>query len=131
MSYYACSCDAEMPEFHGASVRTARKPHKCYECSCPIQPGEKYEYTFGKWEGDISIFKTCLHCVELRDWAKISVPCFCWVYGDIHENIRDLVSEACKDMPSGWVFEWGRRMVRIRRRQREFKVGPYRERKVA
>lgn len=121
MTYDACSCDDfDQPEFMGTVMRTARKQSRCYECRCPILPGERYENTFGKWNGECSNFKTCALCVEVRDWARISVPCFCWIYGDILENVRDLVSEARRDMPPGWVMEWGRRMVRVRQRQRQF-----------
>jgi hypothetical protein len=117
--YSACSCDYAAPEFMSQNVRTARKVHQCYECGCSIDPGTKYEETFGKWEGDISHFKTCHLCLEIRDWARISVPCFCWGFGEMLENIQTLVDEARPDMPAGWMFEWGRRMVPIRKRQRE------------
>lgn len=117
MTYDACSCDYDPPEFCHNEVRKARKPHKCYECRVTIEPGERYEHTRGKWEGDISTFDTCALCLELRQWAKISVPCFCWYYGDLHENIRDMVTEVRSDVPQGFVFEWGRRMIKIERRR--------------
>lgn len=117
MTYDACSCDFDQPEFCGTRTVKARKAHRCYECRGPIEAGEEYEYTFGKWEGDIGTFKTCMLCAELRQWARISVPCFCWYYGDLHENVRDLVSEVRPDVPAGFVFEWGRRMIKIERRR--------------
>ncbi|WP_371422895.1 hypothetical protein, partial [Tardiphaga sp.] len=46
-----------------------------------------------------------------------SVPCFCWIYGDLHENVRDLVGEVRHDVPKGFVLEWGRRMIKIQRRR--------------
>ncbi len=93
----------------------ARKPHKCYECRGGIPSGETYEKIAGVWDGEFSEFKTCARCSELRDWARISVPCFCWIYGDLHENVRDMVTEVRGDAPAGFAFEWGRRMIRIDR----------------
>jgi hypothetical protein len=115
MSYDACDCDYDAPEFCDITTVKARKPHRCYECRGSIKPGESYERTAGKWDGDFCSFKTCALCRELRRWAVISVPCFCWTYGELHENVRDMVSEVRSDAPSGFIFEWGRRMIRIER----------------
>jgi hypothetical protein len=35
----------------------------------------------------------------------------------LHENIRDMVTEVRSDVPRGFVFEWGRRMIAIQRRR--------------
>lgn len=122
-TYSSCECDSDSrAEFMSQRIRTARKSSRCYECGCSIEPGMKYEETFGKWDGDVSNFKTCSLCLEVRNWARISVPCFCWTFGDVLENVRNLVDEARRDMPPGWVFEWGRRMVPIRKRQRARKA---------
>jgi hypothetical protein len=120
--YSSCECWEAPAEFMSQSVRTARKQYRCHECCCSIEPGEKYEETFGKWDGDVARFKTCRLCLEVRNWAQISVPCFCWTFGDMLENVQTLVDEARGDMPAGWMFEWGRRMVPIRRRQRARKT---------
>lgn len=117
MTYDSCSCDYDAPEFCDVTTVKARKQHKCYECRGPIKPCESYERTAGKWDGDFCTFKTCELCSELRHWARISVPCFCWIYGDLHENIRSMVEEVWSDVPRGFVFEWGRRMIKIQRRR--------------
>ena len=117
--YDSCSCDYDPPEFMSQRMRTARKQAKCYECRCPILPGERYEETFGKWYGDVANFKTCNECLELRQWATISVPCFCYEYGNVFECVRDLVQEARADMPPGWIMEWGRHAVKVRQKKRE------------
>ena len=109
-----CYCDGDVPEFCSVSTHKARKEHRCSECRASINPGEAYEYTSGKWDGYLSTYKTCTRCVELRQWAKISVPCFCWYYGDLHENVAEMVSDAHHAVP-GLIFEWGRRMIRIQR----------------
>lgn len=116
MSY--CECDYDPPTFCNIrNVKAARTAHKCYECRAPIFVGEPYEYTSGLWDGDHSDFHVCTRCVELRQWATISVPCFCWGYGDLHENVREMVQEVAPTVP-GFFMEYGRRMVRIRQERR-------------
>lgn len=62
-----CSIDVESyPEFSITKVITARKAHKCCECHKEINPGEKYEMVVGKWEGEMSRFKTCIPCSSIR-----------------------------------------------------------------
>ncbi len=79
-SLYDCSCDYDghWDVFHKRSVKAARKPRKCCECGCTVHAGEPYEYTWGVFEGDAQRYHVCARCVELREWARISVPCFCW-----------------------------------------------------
>jgi hypothetical protein len=58
--------DYDAPEFVHSETRKARKPHQCYECGVAIQPGQRYEHTAGKWDGDVMVNSTCLRCVALR-----------------------------------------------------------------
>ncbi len=60
-------CDYDEPSVCNTRVRTARKQHKCCECRWVIEPGDKYEYTSGVWDGEGMSFKTCLSCVEWKD----------------------------------------------------------------
>lgn len=117
MTYDACSCDFDGPSVCHVKTVKARKEYRCEECRATIAIGERYENTWGVWEGEGNTFRTCLLCAELRQWARISVPCFCWMYGELHDNVRDLVHEARGDCPQGWVMEWGRRMVAIERKK--------------
>src|SRR3990167_254561 len=117
MTYDACSCDYDPPEFCTVKTVTARKQFKCYECRSEIKPGDRYERAVGKWDDDLSTYRTCDLCAELRQWARISVPCFCWYYGYLHDNVEDMVHEVRRDVPKGFVFEWGRRMIAIERRR--------------
>ena len=122
---YDCYCDYEPPEWMTVrNVKAARKPHKCYECSAPIFIGEPYEYTSGKWEGYHDTFHVCTRCVELRQWATISVPCFCWAYGNLHDDVREMVSQVIGDTPPGFFMEYGRRMVKIRNESRLRRATP-------
>jgi hypothetical protein len=43
-------------------VRTARKAHLCAE-GHTINPGERYHWAVGKWEGDFSTWKACEPCI--------------------------------------------------------------------
>ena len=56
----------EMPSCYGHDERKARKAHKCCECHGTIQPGEKYHFHHGVWDGEASDFKVCADCEALR-----------------------------------------------------------------
>lgn len=56
-------CD--MPEAFNSVTRKARKNHKCCECGCTIETGEKYKYSSGIWNGEPDSFKQCLNCNEI------------------------------------------------------------------
>lgn len=90
---YDCSCDYDAPKFYCQEMRKARKRHTCEECRCSILPGEVYEYVSGLWE-DVNQCKTCLGCVDIRQWTKNNVPCLCWSHGNTIEDCRGAVQEA-------------------------------------
>ena len=120
MSY--CDCDYfdyDAPDFcEVTTVKAARKRHKCCECRGPILVGEKYERTVGRWKGELRTFRECRLCLELRQWATISMPCFCsFTFGELHECVREMVKDVAPMTP-GFFFEYGRRMVAIRERRR-------------
>jgi len=112
---YECYCDYnEQPEwFKSKKVKAARKSHKCAECGAIIAKTHSYEYVVGKWGGIVNDFHICLLCKELRDWAKISIPCFCWTYGNLHEEVEEMVDNVRYDIP-GFFFEYGRRIIKIK-----------------
>jgi len=94
-----CACDYDPPEFYRKRSPKARKEHRCEECNRPIKPGDRYEYVTAKWEGYLSSFRTCQRCVDLRQWVKNNVPCFCWTHGGLLEDAEEAVSEACYRAP--------------------------------
>lgn len=96
---YDCSCDYDAPELYTASIVRARKTYSCCECGAKIEPGEQYEYVFGKWEGSVSTFKTCQGCRDIRQWVKNNVPCLCWSHGSAIEDCREAVQEAVYRAP--------------------------------
>ena len=79
-------------------VRTARKEHKCHECSRVIAPKESYLIETLLFEGRISRHKTCLDCKSLRDNFFQDG----WYYEEVRNmllrHIRDSdgdISESC------------------------------------
>ena len=97
---YDCYCDYDPPEFCHVEIRKARKEHKCEECSGRILVGERYEYTRGKWDGDISNFKICERCYDIRQWTKNNVPCLCWAYGNIIDDCKEAIYQAWERAPT-------------------------------
>jgi hypothetical protein len=62
-----CYCgESELPTMFRQTWHVARKEHKCCECRDTIKIGERYERSFGVWDGDAQEFKTCSSCVEVR-----------------------------------------------------------------
>lgn len=76
-------------EVCGTLIVRARKPQKCCECKDPINPGDHYEVTSGKWDGDWMSFKTCLPCKEIRE----AFCCDGWVYGSLWEDAQGFLEE--------------------------------------
>lgn len=117
MSYCDCDWDYDQPSFYRETlIAASRKQYRCDECRGPILKGEQYKQVVGKWEGDLDTFRTCQPCIELKQWAEISVPCFCASIGELHERAREMVDDLWPTIP-GFLFEWGRRVVKIRRRK--------------
>lgn len=116
--YCDCDIDDDPPSFWAVNrVKRARKPHKCDECHGPINIGEGYRRSIGVWEGDFLSFEECFLCEELREWAVISMPCFCaYEIGTLHERVRAMVKDVAPKTP-GFFMEYGRRMVKIRQRK--------------
>lgn len=77
----------ESNEFHAACMRTARKGHSCCECNRTIEPGERYEYAAGKYDGHFFAEKTCAECAAIRD----ALVCGSYVYGQLWEAIEEEV----------------------------------------
>ena len=98
----SCYCDYESLEFSTKETRKARKQHRCVECRREIQPGEIYEHVYGKWEGEVCVFKTCSHCLELRQHTLSTVPCFCFSYGELRVEALDTLWHYKCEAPGAW-----------------------------
>lgn len=110
----SCYCDYDQPEFFRSSQHKARKDHRCYECGRKIPPGEVYERSVGKWDGQISSHAVCLGCVTLRSYTESNVPCVCWLYGSMIEDCLGAVKEYAHELP-GMLFGFYRILVNNRR----------------
>lgn len=84
-----CSCvfieEYTESEFSDSKITKARKTHKCVECGETIKKGDRYEYTSGLWDGDFSVYKTCMNCLSIRD----SFFCKGWGYGAMLEDLYE------------------------------------------
>ena len=112
MSY--CDCDIDdPPEFYDEGTRRARKIHRCCECGGPIPVGTVHRYMTGKWDDRVETYRECPMCTEVRDWARISLDCFCSnIFGELHSDVMEMLSDL-GDLVPGWRMEYGRRAVRI------------------
>lgn len=75
-----------------SNKRKARKEHHCTECRRTIQPGETYLNEGTLWEGEKSTYKTCAHCVVVRDW--LISECGGFIYSGVLEDIAEHASES-------------------------------------
>jgi hypothetical protein len=112
-----CFCDYDPPEFYSPRIVIASKQHKCDECARAIQPGERYEYVVGKWDGRFDRFKTCARCLDLKEYVMATVPCLCWAHGNIIDDCYSAVDEYAHEAP-GLKFGYWRRRVAIARAPR-------------
>lgn len=114
-----CYCDYDPPTFFQKRlVQAARSNHKCSECGRTIYGGEPYEYVSGKWDDLFARFYTCSDCVSLRTWGEEAVPCFCWAHGSLRDDLAEMVENYRSEVP-GFYFEYGRLIIKARRRRAE------------
>ena len=81
-------CDCEMPSVFNQTKPRARKRHRCCECYGWIEVGERYEYSWGIWDGDASTYKTCLGCAQLRDELGKLSDC-CVTFTCLHDELLE------------------------------------------
>lgn len=119
-----CFCDYEPASIYNATrVKAARKEHRCYECARTIKPGESYESVFAVWEGEAQTVCTCSHCLDLREWVKAHVPCFCIGHGNVREDALETARGWAHEAP-GLLFGAYRREVQIRRARNTKELRP-------
>ncbi len=102
-------------------VVLARKQHCCCECRRTIEPGEKYQYAFGIWDGGPpSTFHTCGHCMIAQRW--LIEECGGWMFGGVEEDIADHIIGAGSvfDATHGYGSGPSRLVVSMRRKWRRF-----------
>jgi len=109
-----CYCDYDPATVYRKAVYTARKAHKCYECSRNIKPGESYERVFAIWDGDPTSIATCSHCLALREFVVAHVPCSCWTHGNMIDEVMEDADQWAHEAPGLW-FGALRRKILIQR----------------
>jgi hypothetical protein len=117
-----CYCDYEPAQFYRGKVAKAKIPHKCDECCRTIAPGESYERVFYKWDGITGTSRTCSHCLDIRQFVKNSVPCFCWYHGSMRDDAMEAVRDAywrASDEVRGLFVGFGRLVIKADRAKRQ------------
>lgn len=115
MSYCDCDYDGcDQPEFFNVwTVKRSRKEHSCDECYGPIFIGESYEKQSGKFDGQMFDHHECGVCQEIRQWAVISMPCFCaYEHGSLIERVMEMVDDVERDV-EGFREEWDARRYQL------------------
>src|SRR5579859_3199955 len=111
---FDCFCDYEPARVYCAVIHRARKSHDCYECGrAKIKPGERYERVFAIWEGGPGVARTCERCLDLREYVRAHVPCFCWAHGNVMDDAHSTVDHYAHEAP-GLLFGYWRRVAKIR-----------------
>lgn len=96
-------CD--YPEFVNVTTPKARKKYRCHECGQAIEAGVQYVSISGKWDGEVSTFKSCTECaavVELLNGSEYSAihPDDCGLpYGMLRECLLSYPKETISLVP--------------------------------
>jgi hypothetical protein len=106
--------DADTWDFFAAETPRARKPHRCEECDRTIQPGERYERSFGVIDGAAMTQRVCAHCVEARRW--LDRVCGGWLYSAVLMDLGDHIGEGYRDAALVYLAELAVQDWRIARR---------------
>lgn len=72
--------------YHTTIVKSSRKPFKCSECREQLPIGTSYEKVVGKWDDEISIFRTCPLCQEIRSYFSCDGT---WTLTSVWEELRE------------------------------------------
>lgn len=93
---FSCGCYDDGPEWSRSSSPIARSGHVCCECGDHIQPGTRYEYVVGKWDGSVLTFHTCERCADLR--ASYSAMGFCVSFACLwDDHLENLIESGASE----------------------------------
>lgn len=93
----------------------ARKQHRCSECYRMIESGEQYLYEATYFDSEFRAYKTCAHCLVVRNWLLDN--CSGFVYGDLAYDLgeHDSDSFGMARMKYGINHKWQRKSGRLMR----------------
>ena len=111
-----CYCDGDVPSVYVKTGPVARKEHRCEECGGIIPAGERYERVFAVCDGIPYAMKTCARCQEVRRHVTQSVPCFCWLHGNMLEMAVETAQNYAREV-DGLLFGTYRRIILAKRRR--------------
>lgn len=108
------SCDCERPSAWTRKERKARVRHRCCECDRFIEPGARYEYCSGVWDGRAFSYHTCIACSDARDlltqWAESNHACDCIEMGGLVNAALEVslyIGSSRTLLQSSWLDEAG------------------------
>lgn len=112
-----------MPSCSNTISRTARRHHTCCECRTTIKPGDVYEYASGVWDSVPGSFKTCMACIDARNFYEGDCDSVsfrdsdmgAFTFTQLHQDLIDFAGD-CRP-GTGLKFGAYRRVVEIRRRR--------------
>ena len=105
-----CNTDYDIAAIYRQTYVIARKSHTYSECRGLISPGNQYQYIFGKWDSDVSVFKTCIDCCVPQKW--LLEECDGFIHGDLYSEILEHAWEYKKMFLYRWVIAMEKRRKR-------------------
>lgn len=111
-----CYCDYEPADVYKTKRRMARTAHRCDECNKEISPGEIYEHAAMSYDGYWSTYRTCVHCLSIRDLMEASCCCFCWAHSNMLDDVKEELDHNGHKMP-GLMMAIGRLVIEAKRKR--------------
>lgn len=111
-------CDIH-PEFFNQDTVKSRKVHRCCECSAPIEIGEIYIRSTGKWDGKVDTIKQHSLCASASTmWSKRHDDDYneCHEFGSLRSYNTSFLKKNNEDE-----VEIRKAMAKILWRQRKFR----------
>ena len=109
--------DCTVPEFYNTAETKAKKVHKCYECSAPINIGETYLSCTGKWDGEVNTFKQHLLCADACEFIRDNFNGGdCIGFGDLFEHAHEFSKQYDKKSPDAKAFRKLYAQILVRKR---------------
>lgn len=113
--------ECDLPQFFNVKEPIARKQYHCCECRAKIEPGEKYVYCIGKWDGDLSTYRQHLLCANACRHIRDESDGECIAFGGLKEHMGEMYwhNGAIKRRPNHAILR--KMYVDILRRERREK----------